>query len=34
MVLECDMWCNKNLPHGMLIKFIQNNFELLFRYVG
>jgi len=34
MVLDCDMWCNKSLPHGILIEFMQNKFKSIFRYVG
>jgi hypothetical protein len=32
--LDCDMWCNKNLPHGILIEFFQIQFKSIFRYVG
>jgi hypothetical protein len=34
MVLDCDMWCNRNLPHAILIEFVQNKFKLVFMYVG
>jgi hypothetical protein len=31
--LDCDMWCNRNLPHGILIEFVQIKFKSIFRYV-
>jgi hypothetical protein len=30
MVLNCDMWQNKNVSHEILFKFVQNQF----RWVG
>jgi len=32
--LDCDMWCNKKLPRGILIEFFQIKFKLIFKYVG
>jgi hypothetical protein len=34
MVLDYDMWCNKNLSHGILIEFFQNKFKSISKYVG
>jgi hypothetical protein len=34
MVLDCDTWCTRNLPHGILIEFNQNKFKSIFKYVG
>ncbi len=34
MVLDCDTWCNINLPHGMSVEFVQNKFKSIFMYVG
>jgi hypothetical protein len=27
MVLDGDMWCNRNLPYGILVEFILNKFK-------
>jgi hypothetical protein len=32
--LNCDTWCNINLPHGILIEIFQIKFKSIFRYVG
>ncbi len=32
--LDCDTWCNRNLPCGILIEFVQIQFKSIFRYVG
>ncbi len=34
MVLDYDMWCNRNLSHGILIEFVQNKFKSIFKYVS
>jgi hypothetical protein len=31
MVLDCDTWCNRNLPHGKLIEFVPKKFN---QYLG
>jgi hypothetical protein len=32
-VLDCDTWCNRNLPHDIYIRFVQNKFKSIFKYV-
>jgi len=32
--LDCDTWCNINLPHGILIEFVQIQFKSIFKNVG
>jgi len=32
--LDCDMWCNREFPCGILIEFVQIEFKSTFRYVG
>ncbi len=32
--LDCDTWCNRNLPHGILIENVQIKFKTIFKYVG
>ncbi len=31
MVLDCDTWCNKNLPHDILIEIFKINLN---QYLG
>ncbi len=32
--LNCDTWCNRILPHGILIEFFEIKFKSIFSYVG
>jgi len=32
--LYYDTWCNRNLPHGILIEFVRIQFKSIFKYVG
>ncbi len=34
MVLNYDMWCNRNLSRDILIEFVKNKFKSIFKYVG
>jgi hypothetical protein len=31
MVVDCDTWCNKKIPRGILIEFVQINLN---KYLG
>jgi hypothetical protein len=32
--LDCDTWCNRNLPCGILIDFFQIKIKSIIKYVG
>jgi len=32
--LNCDTWCNRILPHGILIEFFEIKFKSIFRCLG